>query len=238
MRNTAAIIRSVKSRHTFACFDLQFVDPTSGQMSDIPGGSLHMVQRGSGVRSVLYYRIENAKFDHVTHDDGVIKDILAGFFKELYSANGVLGDFLPTTSPHDRAIVNPTEETETKTFWTLAQGLWNQVTQEGYTNPVAFEVGTAVAARSGARLNCSFGNGLGFLMTSNPHELYRRSDRLTGKVQFCGEQLHFAFFHSELGGTDLEGILKPDQCVQLLMHHFDRYAPIFRGLEMELKFAD
>jgi hypothetical protein len=234
MFKDSAVIKSVKGRHSFACFDLQFVDPTSGQFTDIPGGVLHMVQRGSGVRSALYYRLENVTFDHTKHDDSVVRDILVSFLKELYSADGVLGDFLPLCGPHDKALINPTPDAEEKVFWSLSQYLWNHVTSERHRTSVSL----TVDEYSGTRLTCSFGNGLAFVMSKNKRDLYRRPDRLTGKVRFCGDTYHFTFFHSELSGENLESMVKPDQCVQLMMGHLDQYAPLLRGLEMELKFAD
>lgn len=231
------VIRSVRSRHSFVCFDLQFIDPLSGggvKGELIPYSALHMVQRGSGLRSTLYYRIENVTWDRQRHDEGVVKSILQDFFKNLFAAEGPLGDFMPLTGPHDMAAYDATDEALAKIYWQLAVGMWNGVTAQKYTDTVQYNGG----GYNTSRLNVYFGNGLGFVMSANPHDIYRGPTKLRGVVNFCGKKHHFGFMHSELGNEDLESLLTPVTAVELLLDAFDKYAPVFRGIEQELRFKD
>lgn len=228
-------ITNVKSRHSFACFDLQFVDPTAyaGVKGDqVPYSALHMVQRGSGVRWSLFYRIENVTFDHAQHDDGVIKNVLQHFFKDLFA--DTLADFMPVTSPHSGAVCDADENALSSLYWQLATGIWNGVTCQKYVDVVSYVAGGA----NPSRLTVNFGNGLAFLMTSNPHEIHRGPNKLRGTVAFCGKKHHFVFFHGDLANDDVEGLISPTIATTLLLEALDKHAPVFRGIEQELKFAD
>lgn len=232
------VIRSMRSRHSFVCFDLQFVDPlyTGGGVKGelIPYSALYMVQRGTGLRAALYYRIENVTWDHRRHDEGVVKSILQDFFKVLFAGEGPLGDFIPLLGQHDKAAYEADDETLTKLYWDLACVMWNAMTTQKYTDTVLYSAGGHTASR----VNVCFGNGLNFVMSANPRDIYRESAKLQGTVDFCGKKHYFSFMHSELSGEDLESLLTPMTAIELLADAFSKHAPLFCGLEQALRFKD
>lgn len=231
-------IRNIETSHDFVCFRLRFidplVDPAFGTRVEerIPYSAIHMVQRDSGLRSALYFRIEDVTYDRVKHDDYVVRAILTQFVKDLF--NGDLADYMPALSPDGNVYSVANEESLDRIYTQLSQGIWNAVTTQLYTDPIQFSAGGFNASR----LNVSFGNGLGFIMTLNKNDLYRGARRLSGTVQFLSKRHHFAFIHSELSGEALEGLLKPEVASKMLRETFDKYAPMFNCIEYELRFAD
>lgn len=225
-------IRSLTGRHQFACFDLVFVDPLTKQLGDMPSSAINMVQRGTGVRSALYFRFENVDYSRDRHDAGVIKDVLTRFLRDLF--NNDLADFMPTLGLGHDAWINPDEERLEEIYSTLAQGIWNCVTMSSYSSRVEFGGDRDLETR----LHVSFGNSLAFLANTNPHAVYRWGRGLKGTVEYYGVTQHFAFYHSELSAEELESFLTPEDARTLLGEYLGAHAPLFLGLERALRFKD
>jgi hypothetical protein len=238
MFNQSSMIRSIETGHEFVCFKLKFVDPLGGLAPEaiardrIPLSAIHMVQRGSGLRSALYFRIENVTYDRMKHDDHVVRAVLKGFIKDLFDQQ--LADHMPALSPHSNVDPEADDESLDRIYDQLARAIWNAVTSQRYNDPIVYTAG----GFNTSRLNVSFGNGLSFIMSTNKGDLYRAAGRLSGTVVDNGTRHHFAFFHSELPSEDLEGLLTPDVARKLLEETLDRHAPMFRGIKYELHFAE
>jgi hypothetical protein len=243
--NNQNVITGLETTHSFACFDLRFVDPIDDRKYNdahyrLPVASIPMVERETGRRFALWYRIEANEFVHGQYDESTVRSCIEHYLGQLFSSE--LRNFMPVASDGASPILvtmgeNEAEQQEidralSKTYDAMARTIWNNMTLLACDEPVVFIAGKQT------RMTVHLGNGLDFYVHTNPHALYRAHGRLTGTVPLCGKMLNFGFAHQNIQMDDVEVVLTPDFATQMLLEMLDKHAPLFRGLEQELRFKD